>query len=712
MNLSNWLFGSNKEEENSFPNSIRQHKEKLENEFYIQGSLYDDEEYEDYYGWGKKADSDKIEDNMEEYFTPYEIDTMRRRALEEARGHWSNSGGSFAIEEIPRLAEKLMKQYARKQKSEKIKSKKDSDFENKWKSGTWGGYKHYTPQTLSYRYVQQMANALAAQHRINIKIGNEWKCDLTTKTLTYNPTSLIYGTKSELLATLLHEIGKLRYSKSFGELKYDSTGKPISRYIVEYQEVAYNAMLPFEELRVDNKMLSEYGSAAEIYESQEPALQRVYDNYKRVADYYRELTVSVARDVVSDDTFHKQPDKLVKRYNNSKIDEIRAKFSELEKKLSTEENIYDYIAAVYSEAYNLKKRDEFSSGILARVEKTNLAFNPIIKAPDALVTLGEMDKTVYPVIEDLLKQRKEGSDALDEFGGSEFSKEVMDGVNSYMDNIGQRFGAGVDKKGDQKSVRMSSGQTNDTTSPEWFKGEYKPLKDSVLGEIKRLIRLLTFLKRTEQVSRWTDNQRRGKLNMKKLYRAKMGNRRVFKKKLENPDTVRSFVFSIVLDVSGSMNGSRIANTTRGLIILAEVFKHMGIPFEIITFSDGAKVIKKFDDEMDKKIEPVLGGLPNTNGGGTNLDKGLDKVGLKNRPEKNKVCIVLTDGGVGDQDFYNNRYFKPMLDKHNIKSLAFGLEIGIKEIQKLCNNTGRAIANAVEVPYIFADLLKSLIIKKK
>lgn len=716
-----WWFGDS-DEDNSvmFPNTVKQHNEKIYSApVYSQGQLisgeeYDEDEYAEVYGWGKK---------------PQELLPSKGTSKTDKKNWLQHGNQAF-----------------------------NKDFEDRWNSGKWNGYSYYRTPTLSYRYVQQMANALASQHKITVKVGNDWVCDLKTKTLTYNPASLVYSSKSELLATLLHEIGKLRYSKSMDDLKYNRQGKPLSTYLNRYGKFAYNAMTPFEELRIDTKMLGEYGSAGEIYESQEPSLQVVYNNYKKLSENVKAFVVSQARSVfdgmlrkITGNVFDNQQfeemirakmymqagvdeqealtkaitevgragyqtsagtrGKIMAAFGVPTVEEAKKEFAKMEQSIFEKDTLYDYIASVYSEAYLLKKDADFSPGMVERLRKTTPSFKPIVKHTDAVEVVGEMDANVYPVIEDLLDDAKDCFDELEKFG-KQFKEEVNHELQRALDGLQEKSGGGVDEQG-KNQVRMSksSGQTNKTTVPEWFSGDYRVLKDSVRGEITRLTRMLTFLKRTEQVIKWTDNQRRGRLNMKKLYRAKIGNRRVFKSRIENTDTVRSFAFSILLDVSGSMQGARIANTTRGLIILAEVFKDMGIPFEIITFSDGAKTIKAFSGTLDKAVEKSIGGLPKCDGGGTNLNRGIEKMKLKEQPERNKVCIVLTDGGVGSPDEYNRQYFNPMLQKDHIKSLAFGLEISQREIERLCNGTGKAIENAAEVPVIFADLLKSLIIKK-
>lgn len=718
-----WWFSDDGDQSVLFPNTVKQHNEKIL-PVYHQGELIsgdDYDEYEDYYGWGKKPVKQDVGQGLNGL-------NIHNGANKRDRKEWlKNESNEFS-----------------------------QDWEKKWTSNSWKGYSYYRVPTLTYRYVQQMANALASQHKIQVKVGNEWVCDLTTKTLTYNPATLVYSSKSELLATLLHEIGKLRYSKSMSELKYEINGDPRSPFLDKYGILSYSAMMPFEELRIDTKMLGEYGSAGEIYESQEPALQIVYENYKRLSQSLKEITVDVAGKVFNDmleqatmDNATNQQFEITMRAkllikagldenqaiaqaineiakssmsadkgNRTRMmdlfgvgtrAEAEAEFQKMRRAIMAKDTLYDYIASMYSEAYVLKRDSDFSTGMVDRIKKTAPSFKPIVKHTDAVEVLAEMDKNVYPVIEDLLREAQQGSDELNGLG-DKFKNEVGRQMKNMMQSFQESMGMGME--GNQK-VRLSknSGQTNDTTVPEWFNGDYRTLKDSVRGEITRLTRMLTFLKRTEQQVRWVSNQRRGRLNMKKLYRAKLGNRKVFKSKLETVDTVRSFAFSILLDVSGSMAGPRMANTTRGMVILAEVFKDMAIPFEIVTFSDGAKTIKEFEGAMDSKVEKKIGGLPKCDGGGTNLNKGINIMKLKERTERNKICIVLTDGGVGNQDMYNRDYFAPMLQKDHIKSLAFGLEISQNEIGRLCNGTGVAIKNAVEVPYIFSDLLKSLMVKK-
>jgi hypothetical protein len=643
--------------------------------------------------------------------------------------------------------------------SKKATETADRDY---WKSyyhggSQWGGYGRFRPQELSYNYVTQMANMLAAQHKINVQIGNEWSSDLESKTLTYNPASLVYGTKRELLATLLHEIGKLRYAEHYNVLWKKST------YTDTYGIVAYHAMLPFDELRVDFKMIGEYGSAAEIYEAQEPQLQKVFEDNIKYAELFREwaskkflqeyrerydecsrkvtaltsppkhigmelLEMEFKRGISFDAAIDNVKKMMVatlataktpsdiwqETFGLSTAEEVKETGNKIYAKLKHGDNLYDYIAGVYSSAYLLGRESQLAPRTADFVAKSADSIKRCASMETSFDVLGELDKNVFPTIEELLKEAQSGSDEMRDFLGNAAAERIMQ--RTWDEMIDQkRFGninAATDLNGNPSSrTSNSSGQTSQTIVPEWVTGGYKVLKDSVLSEIRSLTRMLTFLRRSELTVRWTNDHKRGKLDAKKLHKVATGSKRVFRRKAEAVDTVRSFAFSILLDVSGSMDGSRITNTARGLIVLAETFKNMGVPFEIIVFSGSAKHIKTFDQEL-KKAEPKIGGLPRNRGGGTNLDFALNILTIQKRPEKNKVVVVLTDGGVGGgmAEFYDRRYFAPLAGK-GIKSVALGIETTQPEIQDLCLKTGKAIGNAAAMPLAFSELVKNLMVRK-
>lgn len=605
----------------------------------------------------------------------------------------------------------------KKERYEITKSEYSSQYSTYEKTGYWGGY--YKQPQLTYKYVQQMAHALSASHNIKVQVGNDWNVDLLHKTLTYNPASLIYGTKGELLATLMHEIGKLRYVTHSSLLG--------NKYITMYQQPAKEVLSVYEDLRTDYLMLRAYEGASEIYESVIPTVEKQVDGYMKYGDTFRKVVAQIPQNVfqqiisdhtssTSDHYVHPEDpvlkEKLLKTFGTSDLDKVKAGLKEIEKNLSETGTIYEYCGEMLSTMYDLDEQGHKKfENIKEKIEKTIDTIEPSKKFDESKDLVNYLDQTTYPIVEDLLKDAKDKNDAIQKA----FPKMPEPAMRQMMQMVQQMMGKssslaqllGNDPSGNMKP--RSSGQTNITVPPEWESGDYKTLKDSVGMEIKQLINRLTFLRREELTVRYEANQKRGKLNSKTLYKASRGSKRLFKKKLENTDTIRSFAFSVLLDVSGSMSGARITHCTRALIILAEVFKKMQIPFELVTFSDGATVIKPFAKEIDKTMEKKIGGLVKYSGGGTNLNEGLDALKLKDQPEKNKIVIVLTDGGVGDMQWYDDTYFIPWAKK-GIKSVGFGIECE-SAMKDLCMGNSRLLDNASALPVEFSNLLKSLIKRK-
>lgn len=597
----------------------------------------------------------------------------------------------------------------------------DSYYKSYEKTGKWGGYNTYKAPQLSYKYVCQMANALAGQHNITLKVGNTWEVDLLKKTLTYNPASLIYGTKSELLATLLHEIGKLRYMEHYTTLQ--------SKYLAIYKESAAEAFFPFEDVRVDYQMLRAYESAAELYESAIPGVQKQIEVYKNYGKAFREASVEVLK-YAYNDVVNKQvsdPEeykiKLLQTFGTYDIAKVQDKINEMSRYYQVHGSLFEYCADMYHVMYDLETPTTGFENIKEKVDLTYPAIEPIKRELASQGAVDIMETMVYPHIEDLMKDVQEKSEKL-----KEMFPEMLDKVAKKLEELFQKImaqkvgqaqpGAKVKTpqatKDGKMHIRGGSGPTDEHIPPEWQSGDYKALKESVAQEIKSLVYKLTFLRREEMTVKYEANQKRGKLNSRSLVKHAFGSKRLFKKRLPNIDTIQSFAFSVLMDISGSMSGARIVHTTRAMVLFNEVFKRLNIPFELVVFGSSAETIKSFEAEPDKAMESKIGGLVNADGGGTNLDTGLKRLKIQSRPEHNKIVVVLTDGGVGEPSRFDTEFFRPWKDKSNIKSLAFGLELSgsdVMNMKRMIENTGQVVESANTLPQIFADVLKNIIKRK-
>lgn len=608
--------------------------------------------------------------------------------------------------------------------------KKNYDFDRDWEhyktTGVTYSYNYYKPANLTYKYVQQMANTIASEGGIKAQIGNDWKVDIKNKILTYNPTSLMYGTKGELLATLLHETGKIAHSTDVSDLK--------SKYLGDNKmHVGAKTVLSiFEGTRIDIVMLKSYPSASEVYESNTEVVKKIVIEYRKNATELRQAMKYTAGafvkqihnsileqmrqrgivDLQAHDAFTKiMLGDVTQNTIGKRIEEpheLMQHVEEFSKKQATEPLLEEYVSEMMRLSYGIDI--EPIESVKDYVDKTYKFVAPASKMRSTQEVVNMLDKDVYPIIEPLLKQQHEGTESQKEAFGENAARNLNKQARQLLKHFGgQNEHQLVDEQG-KELPRMSSGRSDSSDLPmEWANGDYNSLRESVDYEIKQLTNRLNFIKREESVERFTSNERRGKLDTKKLYRFATGNTRLFKRKLPNVDTVRSFAFTLMVDISGSMAGNRVIHATRGLIILAEVFEKFDIPYEIIVFQGYPKTLKKFDQKLDKDMKSKIGHIVNMTGGGTNLIPALETVQVQKQQESNKIVVVLSDGDTESHKQLDNDFFIPW-EKKGIKSIGIGIETG-KMIETLCHGNGIAVDQSTELPNHFASLLKKLIKKR-
>jgi hypothetical protein len=389
------------------------------------------------------------------------------------------------------------------------------------------------------------------------------------------------------------------------------------------------------------------------------------------------------------------------------VHELKDHLAEYFQKQAEEPLLYEYIAEMLRLSYGI---DMAPIDIVKQyVEPTYKHVAPASRLKSAQEVIDLMDNEVYPIIEKLLQQQDQGTEAQQEAFGAESAKALARDVANRMHNdtkVKDNHSL-VDGNG-KENARLGGGRSTEQEVPsEWRKGDYTALRESVDYEIKQLTNRLNFIKREESVERFTSNERRGKLDTRKLYRFATGNTRLFKRKLPKRDTVRSFAFSLLVDISGSMqDNNKIVHTLRGLIILAEVFEKFDIPYEIICFRGHVVKLKKFTDKLDKNMKQKIGGIINMVGGSTYLIPALEEVEVHKQPEANKICVVLSDGDTESHDELDQQFFVPW-EKKGIKSIGVGIEVG-ERIKTLCHNNGIAIDHSNQLPTEFSNLLKKLI----
>ncbi len=209
-----------------------------------------------------------------------------------------------------------------------------------------------------------------------------------------------------------------------------------------------------------------------------------------------------------------------------------------------------------------------------------------------------------------------------------------------------------DKANDAADAAMAVSLGNETTPEYKIKtnfGTYADLNDynAVKQEIMPIANLLrTGLKNiinynVDEMSRYLHT---GRIDAKSLSRMPSG--AICAKRIEKSDEAELNI-TVLVDLSGSMDGYRLTNAINSCVILQEVCNNLKIPYTVIGFKGGENntLITHFYDRMLKGKYAYTGIVKMRASGGTPLNEALHYMPrhLAKQPEEDKLLLVITDG---------------------------------------------------------------------
>jgi hypothetical protein len=132
-------------------------------------------------------------------------------------------------------------------------------------------------------------------------------------------------------------------------------------------------------------------------------------------------------------------------------------------------------------------------------------------------------------------------------------------------------------------------------------------------------------------------------------------------------------FSILVDLSGSMQGEKIEETFKGMVVLTEVLEKLGIQSEILGFSEQSEIFKGWREKLNKESREKLVRIKDWGGGGTATTEATQKAYqelLKNLGKDN-FLITLTDGEPNNPESLKKELAKIIKEK-KVKLVGIGL----------------------------------------
>ncbi len=209
--------------------------------------------------------------------------------------------------------------------------------------------------------------------------------------------------------------------------------------------------------------------------------------------------------------------------------------------------------------------------------------------------------------------------------------------------------------------------------------EYDRLKKK-LGSLNTARKRMASLFLAKVAKKWQNDQEKGKINPRALYKTKTGNKKVFRQKKVTQDA--STAISFLVDWSGSMDctfgvykwdrlrETRISASMMAVVLFLETLEATKIKSEVLSHTtfdfgrslkhafvgDGPRnygramplkvnILKSFDESLTKKVKGRIGGYIDA-GLYHNCDADALEIAalrLSQRSEKRKVLFVLSDG---------------------------------------------------------------------
>lgn len=302
--------------------------------------------------------------------------------------------------------------------------------------------------------------------------------------------------------------------------------------------------------------------------------------------------------------------------------------------------------------------------------------------------------------------------ALDEMAKDLFKQQAGDKeVAKALDNI---------KKETNKSFRV-------IRPDDWnnnYKNEYKKIKNEVKPIISQASNLINnILKNFEEPENETKLTSGGKVVVKDLWKKDGKCFSQYKEGDEMPDVA----FGLVVDGSGSMGSGKMRAAIKAAVALKEMCNKLDIPCAVISHSSSSYPIMRFatfnDDTDFQKISQHSGC------GSTCDSMGLYVMGemLLQRPEKEKIMIIISDGDPNDTGFDGLNVIKKtkICDGDDAIQETKAVVKGFKKcgvqtygVALFCYNDIKAIyekdtiecKNLAELPRKLAKILKNAVVK--
>lgn len=262
---------------------------------------------------------------------------------------------------------------------------------------------------------------------------------------------------------------------------------------------------------------------------------------------------------------------------------------------------------------------------------------------------------------------------------------------------------------------------NNYTDTSGYLSHYTKVVNAMSDVINSTVSVIRRMK-SENTTEWKTAQRSGKFHVRSYVDSDLREEgKVFKKAIA-PKKEADIVGLMLLDISGSTRGSKSYMIGASAITLAEAFNRLRYPFAIYSFTEGSECytikLKDFKDSFIKTktnltIHTEQYSVDNLPLFCCNVDEVTLRYArkvLKKQPQKDKLCIVISDGATCGSSS-DLKKIAASMEKEGITVLAIGVyDDNVKDIYKnyvLVKNE----ADLKKLPKFLSDYLISKVFKE-
>ena len=335
----------------------------------------------------------------------------------------------------------------------------------------------------------------------------------------------------------------------------------------------------------------------------------------------------------------------------SEIDEDSESEAETSDALNGEENDESESAKDKSDAEHSSYEDTDSDDDAA-FDDESLLEDRELSHEDALEIASDIEKAAEEI------KRENAEDSRDDTALMSMNLKGDKFVVPSYQILNQRASSSADNAGIYESLvgEMSTGIRNTT---------------------KQIQKMITFAQEE------TEYATRGKLNIKRLNCGKV-TPRVFDRK-RVPSDVADLIIGVVVDLSGSMSGDRIANARKCCIAIAEICNKLGVPVYIMGYTGdcwGYRVVHEhfvtWKNSKNDRLSLLHIDAQCENYDGPSI-RYFSEI-MRKKQARHKLMIVISDG-------------RPSANNYRGTGANNDTAMAIREAHKVCDVLGVAIGNS-------------------